>query len=250
MSDKSIFDTLYEIDVGPYVETFKGTTIDYVEWSTSWRMVKQVYPKAQFIIHLYDEVSNVNKVPYLVTALGYFVVCSVKIEDQLETDYYDLETVSDRGGTPSVKDVATAHQRCLCKCLARFGFALKLWEKKEREKIKNSDPGANVKLSEEAKKEASKPKSFEKKEGAVSKEQSMELFKLICKHSFPGEKKVTPNMVREVFDRLKIKGYNTYEVLAEDFDRAVIALKTNKPVEPEEPMEMPPPIDADMDLPF
>lgn len=123
---KENFKTLYDIDVSPYIQTYQsgGVDIEYIEWATAWRLAKEFDPLVTFTIHWSE-----NHEPYFKTELGYFVHCSVDLRGAVESDVYALNP-------KTTEDVATAHQRCLVKCLGRHGLGLKLWEKKEREELK------------------------------------------------------------------------------------------------------------------
>lgn len=128
---RDIFTRLYEIDVSPYIQTmtFNGRSSDYLEWATAWRLVREAFPSAHYEVHWFKE--DENLVPYLHTKVGFFVQVTVTIEERKETDLYPIDE-----NEVAAFDVAVAHQRALVKCLGRHGFALKLWERTERDEMK------------------------------------------------------------------------------------------------------------------
>lgn len=132
-TEKSLFQTLYDIDVSPHVQTLtiSGRTMEYLEWATAWRLAKEVDPKATFKIHWPDE-----RTPYFPTPCGVFVHCEVTVKGTTADDVYSLDKPD-----PTSFDITNAHQRCLVKCLGRLGLGLKLWETQEREKLTTTPPG-------------------------------------------------------------------------------------------------------------
>lgn len=104
--------------------TMGGRPIDYLEWSTTWRYIKEFDPQAAFEIH-----QSMEGLPYFKTELGILVHVSLTIKGMTESDWFPVDG-------DSVRDITDAHQRALCKAAARHGFALKLWEKNAREELK------------------------------------------------------------------------------------------------------------------
>lgn len=129
VEELSIFEQLYAIDISPFLQTMTigGRELEYLEWATAWRLAKQFDPNAFFHIRWANPTE-----PYFKTELGYFVCVEVTIRERVEFDIYAIDTKE----MPTASDITNAHQRCLVKCLGRHGLGLKLWEKKEREKLK------------------------------------------------------------------------------------------------------------------
>jgi hypothetical protein len=128
-SPKSVFETLYNLDISDHVQTRMqgGRQIDYLEWATAWKLAKEVYPTCSFTIQ-----ENKEGLPYFETPYGLMVHVSVQIEDRCESDWYPVD--AGREGITTF-EIAVAHQRALVKTLGRHGLGLKLWEKAEREEM-------------------------------------------------------------------------------------------------------------------
>jgi hypothetical protein len=137
IENTDIFKRLYSVDIAPFIEPMGNTAITYMEWSTVWRLANENSKHIHYEVHWFRE--GEQAVPYLETALGYFVQVSVTIDGRTETEIYSLEQK-----TPRADDVSVAHQRALVKCIGRHGLGLQLWEKKSREALthpkKSSEP--------------------------------------------------------------------------------------------------------------
>ena len=78
--NKSVFETLFEINVNDHIEKKKDLT--YLSWPYAWAEVKKKYPNAAYKIHLFGE----KQLPYVFDEnTGYMVFTSVTIEDLTHT---------------------------------------------------------------------------------------------------------------------------------------------------------------------
>lgn len=131
---KVVFETLYAIDVSPYVQTRQqgGRSIQYLEWAVAWKLFKQVYPDGAFHIS-----PNSEGLPYFKAEnFGVFVQVSVwtdRATSSVNIEWYPVDVPRD--GTITTFEISNAHQRALVKCLGRMGLGLKLWEAAEREEM-------------------------------------------------------------------------------------------------------------------
>jgi len=129
----NLFKRLNAIDVTPYVEQ-KGQ-FDYLPWATAWRLVKDVDPKASFLVHTFKVTKTlesgtivVQEVPYLRTSTGYYVRVTVRIIEQRETELLPVLNYRNQPiDSPSSMDVNKAIKRCLVKAIALHGLGLSLW---------------------------------------------------------------------------------------------------------------------------
>ena len=77
-NNKSVFDTLYEVDVSEHVETKKqdnNTELKYLSWAWAWKEVKEKYPDATYEIKKFKNELTGKITPYLEDeTLGYMVL--------------------------------------------------------------------------------------------------------------------------------------------------------------------------------
>ncbi len=124
MSDKTLFQQLYDINVNDKLE--KKANLSYLSWAWAWAEVKKIDPNASAEIHEFP-LPNVEgiKVPYLQTPTGYFVKVSVTIKGQTETEW--LPVMDHRNKTiekPNAFDINKNTKRCLVKAIALHGLGL------------------------------------------------------------------------------------------------------------------------------
>lgn len=158
--NKSVFETLFEINVNGHIEKKKDLT--YLSWPYAWAEVKKKYPNATYKIHLFGE----KQLPYVFDeSTGYMVFTSVTIENLTHTMWLPVmdsanKTMKSKPYTYSTKfkkdipveaatmfDVNKAIMRCLVKNLAMFGLGLYIYSGEdlpeiETEKISIKD--ANI----------------------------------------------------------------------------------------------------------
>jgi hypothetical protein len=131
---KSVFATLSEIDVSPYLD--KKVGLDYLSWAKAWTLVKRAYPDANYRITEFPEyiltkdgwVATGRDVDYRQTAAGYEVEAVVTIEGQ---EYSSKLFVMDYRNKALSKatyfDINKTQQRALVKALAIAGLGLSVY---------------------------------------------------------------------------------------------------------------------------
>ena len=158
--NKSVFETLFEINVNDHIEKKKDLT--YLSWPYAWAEVKKKYPSATYKIHLFGE----KQLPYVFDEnVGYMVFTSVTINDLTHTMWLPVmdsanKTMKSTSYTYNTKfkkdilveaatmfDVNKTIMRCLVKNLAMFGLGLYIYSGEdlpeiETEKISITD--ANI----------------------------------------------------------------------------------------------------------
>ena len=158
--NKSVFETLFEINVNDHIEKKKDLT--YLSWPYAWAEVKKKYPSATYKIHLFGE----KQLPYVFDEnVGYMVFTDVTIIDLTHTMWLPVmdsanKTMKSTSYTYNTKfkkdilveaatmfDVNKAIMRCLVKNLAMFGLGLYIYSGEdlpevETEKISIKD--ANI----------------------------------------------------------------------------------------------------------
>ena len=158
--NKSVFETLFEINVNDHIEKKKDLT--YLSWPYAWAEVKKKYPSATYKIHLFGE----KQLPYVFDEnVGYMVFTDVTINDLTHTMWLPVmdsanKTMKSNPYTYSTKfkkdipveaatmfDVNKTIMRCLVKNLAMFGLGLYIYSGEdlpeiETEKISIKD--ANI----------------------------------------------------------------------------------------------------------
>ena len=158
--NKSVFETLFEINVNDHIEKKKDLT--YLSWPFAWAEVKKKYPNATYKIHLFGE----KQLPYVFDEnVGYMVFTDVTINDLTHTMWLPVmdsanKTMKSISYTYSTKfkkdipveaatmfDVNKTIMRCLVKNLAMFGLGLYIYSGEdlpeiETEKISIKD--ANI----------------------------------------------------------------------------------------------------------
>ena len=140
MEQKSVFETLFEVNVNDHVE--KKKDLSYLSWPYAWAEVKKRYPKANYKIHQFGD----KQLPYVYDeGIGFMVFTSVTIEDVTHTMWLPVMDSSNKamkaeGYTYDTKykknisvepatmfDINKAIMRCLVKNLAIFGLGLYIY---------------------------------------------------------------------------------------------------------------------------
>lgn len=131
---KSVFATLSEIDVSPYLD--KKGRLDYLSWANAWKLVKRAYPDANYKITEFPEyvltkdgwVATGRDVDYRQTDAGYEVETVVTIEGQ---EYSSKLFVMDYRNKALSKatyfEINKTQQRALVKALAIAGLGLSVY---------------------------------------------------------------------------------------------------------------------------
>lgn len=126
--EKSIFQTLSEIDISSKVKSKNGSK--YLPWSDAWAYVKSIYPKATYEVLTDDRTGN----NYFTDDRTCWVETKVTIEDEVQVE--SLPVMNHKNQAIALDDVDScavnkAQKRCLVKCLALFGLGLSLWTGEE-----------------------------------------------------------------------------------------------------------------------
>lgn len=138
--NKSIFETLFEINVNDHIERKKDLT--YLSWPYAWAEVKKKYPTATYKIHQFGE----KQLPYVFDeGVGYMVFTDVTINELTHTMWlpvmdgankamksegytYDTKFRKDIPVEPATMfDINKTIMRCLVKNLAMFGLGLYIY---------------------------------------------------------------------------------------------------------------------------
>lgn len=229
MSDVDSFKRLYELDISPHVQSmsYGGRSMDYLEWSTAWRLAREAFPDITYQIQWFPGTDG-RSLPFLQSPLGVFVQVSVTIRERVETEIYP---VTDEKVT--AHEIANAHQRALVKCLGRHGLGLKLWETEAREKLSSEHP------------KQTSPVSSGEYRYSVSKT-SRNYGKTFDEIGLPG----VMNDVAYWKNRLKMDQKPASGEVKKFLDHAEVWLKSNQSVKQKVSGDSePPPID-DGDIPF
>lgn len=151
--EKSIFETLYPIDVSENTE--KKNNLSYLSWAWAWAEVKKRYPKAN-----YKVIKNEQGWIYHTDGRTCWVEVSVTIDDLTHEEI--LPVMDFRNNSISLDkvtsfDVNKAIQRAVTKCIGRFGLGLYIYAGEDLPEDISED--AAEKKQEEAKQEDKKTSS-------------------------------------------------------------------------------------------
>lgn len=118
--EKSIFRTLSEIDISKMVR--KKGNFWYLSWSNAVREVSKHYPNFNWEFTSYDGL------PFLKTELGYFVECSVTINELTKKQSMPvLDFKNQAHQNPTSADINKSQMRALAKAISLHGLGLDLW---------------------------------------------------------------------------------------------------------------------------
>lgn len=127
--EKSVFQTLSEIDVKQFVKSI-GNGQDFIPWSICVREVSKIYPGFTW------EFTQFDGLPYLPTPTGFYVECSVTINNLTRKQMRPVYTFGNKANMePQAGDVDKAQQRALAKAIALHGFGLELWAGEDFETV-------------------------------------------------------------------------------------------------------------------
>lgn len=122
--EKSIFQTLSEVDITSKIKEKNGTK--YLPWSSAWNFIKEKFPKATYEI-LKDERTGNN---YFSDGRSCWVEVAITIGE--ETQHETLAVMNNRNQAIKLEEIDSvavnkSQKRCLVKCAALFGLGLNLW---------------------------------------------------------------------------------------------------------------------------
>lgn len=120
MNEKSVFETLNEINVSDYIEKKNG--LSYVSWAYAWKELKKIYPNAQYKVYENEQGWN-----YFTDGRTCWVKTGVIVEGLEHIEY--LPVMDNRNNSiPFEKvtsfDVNKTIQRSLTKAIGRHGLGL------------------------------------------------------------------------------------------------------------------------------
>jgi len=125
----SVWETLSKIDVSKHTEEKNGLT--YLSWAWAWGKVKDHYPEAKFIKHIWTTETYLDNpdrpdrgLPYTRDWDGWaYVMVTVRIGDEEQTELMPVLDYKNKAiQNPDSFQVNTALQRCLAKCCAMHGL--------------------------------------------------------------------------------------------------------------------------------
>ena len=120
--DLSVFETLSAVDVTPVTQ--KKGQFDYLSWSNAVRELLKAYPSATW------EFGEWQDMPYLKTEVGYFVTCTVTIDEIARKQLMPILDFKNKAvmiGKLTSDQVNKAQMRALAKAIALHGLGLDLW---------------------------------------------------------------------------------------------------------------------------
>ena len=123
MSNKSVFQTLYDVNVNNHVE--RKNNLSYLSWAYAWAEAKKLYPNANY--RIYENEKGWN---YFTDGRTCWVKTGVIIEDTEHIEYLpvmDYKNKSIPADLVTSFDVNKAIQRSLTKALARHGLGLYIY---------------------------------------------------------------------------------------------------------------------------
>ena len=149
----SIWETLSKVDVSEHTEQKNGLT--FLSWAWAWGKVKDHYPEAKFIKHIW------TTEPYLDTPDrpdrglpntrdwdGWaYVMVTVRIGDEEQTELMPVLDYKNKAiQNPDSFQVNTALQRCLAKCCAMHGLGHYIYAGEDLPQGGGVDPKVTVTL--------------------------------------------------------------------------------------------------------
>ena len=120
---KSIFETLFEINVNERVEKKNG--LSYLSWAYAWAEVKKLYPSANYKVY-----ETENGCIYFTDGKTCWVKTGVTIDDLEHIEYLPVMDYKNRSillENITSFDVNKSIQRSLTKALARHGLGLYIY---------------------------------------------------------------------------------------------------------------------------
>ncbi len=120
---KSVFQTLFEINVNKQVEKKNG--LNYLSWAYAWSEVKKIYPSATYKVYETPEGCI-----YHTDGRTYWVKTGVIIENLEHIEYLPVMDYKNKSillENITSFDVNKAIQRSLTKALARHGLGLYIY---------------------------------------------------------------------------------------------------------------------------
>ena len=124
MAEKSVFQTLYDIDVSDKVKQKNG--LNYLSWASAWAEVKKAFPNASFKVYESDTCCI-----YHTDGKTAWVKTSITINGDEVIDYLPVLDFKNKPiliDNITSSDVNKSIQRSLCRAAARNGLGLFIYE--------------------------------------------------------------------------------------------------------------------------
>ncbi|MHA3065615.1 Sak single strand annealing protein [Lacticaseibacillus saniviri] len=148
--EQSQFEKLNALDVSDHISQIKSDSMElsYLSWVWGWQEMKKIDPKATREYTTFDEIGpngaiTGRKVPYLATAQGTLVECTVTINGISETESLPVMGFKNKAVmNPDMMQINKAKQRVFVKALALHGIGLYIYageDLPEAEKIANQE---------------------------------------------------------------------------------------------------------------
>jgi len=126
--DFSIYEKLAAVDIKG-MTSMKGK-FNYLPWATAVREVQKLYPTFKWDFKSFDGL------PYLKTEVGYFVECTVTIDDVTRTQMMPVLNFKNQADmSPTCMSINKSQQRALAKAIALHGLGLELWAGEDLEDL-------------------------------------------------------------------------------------------------------------------
>lgn len=123
---KNYFESLAGIDVSNYIEKKNG--FSYLSWAYAVDQLKRRHPNAQINVKRFPEASTGVLVPYMKTALGYFVEVEVVIDGVSVSEPFPVTDHRNKPITqPTSFDINNSIQRAKVKMIAGHGLGLYIY---------------------------------------------------------------------------------------------------------------------------
>ena len=146
MAEKSVFQTLYDINVNDKVKQKNG--LNYISWADSLAEIKKVYPDATYKV--YEQIIDAEDImtkatrPWFDDGKSGWVKVSVTIDGKEAIEYYpimDFKNKAIPAENITSTDANKAIQRGLTKAAARHGLGLYIYSgedipKKKRKRLR------------------------------------------------------------------------------------------------------------------
>ncbi|RMC36006.1 DUF1071 domain-containing protein [Lactobacillus sp. ESL0236] len=189
-SKKSVFATLSEIDVKPYLD--KKGRLDYLSWANAWKLVKQAYPDANYKITEFPEyiltkegwVATGRDVDYRQTAAGYEVEAVVTIEGQeYSSKLFVMDYRNKALSQATYFEINKTQQRALVKALAIAGLGLSVYAGEDLPEEKSNEQASKPRPVRQS---SAKPSQHSWENYTVDYNGQNVLMSLVVKHAMEG----------------------------------------------------------------
>jgi hypothetical protein len=115
-----VFEVLNNVDISAL--TKKKGNFDYLSWSNAVREASKLFPEMSW------EFTKWEHLPYLKTEVGYFVECTVTINNSVRTQMMAvLDFKNQTAMSPKANDINKSQMRALTKAIALHGLGIDLW---------------------------------------------------------------------------------------------------------------------------